>query len=104
MSRLARLGIFIVGALALLAGGVFLIGSREYLFQPTYHLKTQFDNVAGLAAGADVQVGGVHSGTVQSIDLPHKPGDKVVVLINLDKGCWVISSLPFRLVHRDKAT
>jgi phospholipid/cholesterol/gamma-HCH transport system substrate-binding protein len=84
MSRLARLGIFIVGALALLAGGVFLIGSREYLFQPTYHLKTQFDNVAGLAAGADVQVGGVHSGTVQSIDLPHKPGDKVVVLINLD--------------------
>jgi len=57
---------------------------QEYLFQPTYHLKTQFDNVAGLAAGADVQVGGVHSGTVQSIDLPHKPGDKVVVLINLD--------------------
>jgi hypothetical protein len=84
MSRLARLGIFIVGALALLAGGVFLIGSREYLFQPTYKLKAQFDNVAGLAAGADVQVGGVHSGTVQRIDLPHKPGEKVTVLINLD--------------------
>jgi phospholipid/cholesterol/gamma-HCH transport system substrate-binding protein len=76
---------FIVVALALLAGGVFLIGSKEYLFQPTYHLKTQFDNVAGLAAGADVQVGGVHSGTVQGIELPHKPGDKVIVLINLDK-------------------
>jgi len=84
MSRLARLGIFIVGALALLAGGVFLIGSREYLFRPTYQLKTQFDNVAGLAAGADVQVGGVHSGTVRSIDLPHKPGDKVTVVMDLD--------------------
>ncbi|MGA2651918.1 MAG: MlaD family protein [Terracidiphilus sp.] len=84
MSRLARLGIFIVGALAILAGGVFLIGSKEYLFRPTYQLKAQFDNVAGLAAGADVQVGGVHSGTVQSIDLPHKPGDKVTVLIDLD--------------------
>ncbi|MGA2847512.1 MAG: MlaD family protein [Terracidiphilus sp.] len=84
MSRLARLGIFIVGALALLAGGVFLIGSREYLFRPTYQLKAQFDNVAGLAAGADVQVGGVHSGTVRSIDLPHKPGDKVTVVMDLD--------------------
>jgi phospholipid/cholesterol/gamma-HCH transport system substrate-binding protein len=84
MSRLARLGIFIVVALAILAGGVFLIGSREYLFRPTYQLKTQFDSVVGLAAGADVQVGGVHSGTVRSIDLPHKPGGKVTVVMDLD--------------------
>jgi ABC-type transporter Mla subunit MlaD len=41
--------------------------------------------VAGLAAGADVQVGGVHSGTVQSIALPHKPGEKVTVVMDLDK-------------------
>ena len=31
-----------------------------------------------------MQVGGVHSGTVHSIDLPHKPGDKVTVLMDLD--------------------
>jgi len=84
MSRLARLGIFIVVALAILAGGVFLIGSKEYLFRPTYQLRAQFDNVVGLGAGADVQVGGVHSGTVRSIDLPHKPGDKVTVVMDLD--------------------
>ncbi len=85
MSRVARLGAFIVATLAILAAGVFIIGSKEYLFRSTYQLKTQFDNVAGLGAGADVQVGGVHSGTVQSIALPHKPGEKVIVLINLDK-------------------
>jgi phospholipid/cholesterol/gamma-HCH transport system substrate-binding protein len=85
MSRVARLGAFIVVTLAILAAGVFIIGSKEYLFQSTYKLKAQFDNVAGLAAGADVQVGGVHSGTVQSIELPHKPGEKVMVLMNLDK-------------------
>jgi phospholipid/cholesterol/gamma-HCH transport system substrate-binding protein len=85
MSRVARLGAFIVGTLAVLAVGVFIIGSKEYLFQSTYQLKAQFDNVAGLATGADVQVGGVHSGTVQSITLPHKPGDKVIVAMNLDK-------------------
>ena len=85
MSRVARLGAFIVATLAVLAAGVFIIGSKEYLFRSTYQLKTQFDNVAGLAVGADVQVGGVHSGTVHSIELPHKPGDKVTVVMDLDK-------------------
>ena len=85
MSRVARLGAFIVVTLAILAAGVFIIGSKEYLFRSTYQLKAQFDNVAGLADGADVQVGGVHSGTVQSIALPHKPGEKVTVVMDLDK-------------------
>jgi phospholipid/cholesterol/gamma-HCH transport system substrate-binding protein len=81
----ARLGIFIVATLAILASGVFLIGSKEYLFSSTYQLKAQFDNVAGLAAGADVRVGGVHSGTVESIELPHHPGEKVTVVMELEK-------------------
>ena len=62
MSKVARLGAFIVLTLAILAVGVFVIGSKEYLFRSTYQLKAQFDNVAGLAAGADVQV-----------DLGHRP-------------------------------
>jgi phospholipid/cholesterol/gamma-HCH transport system substrate-binding protein len=85
MSRVARLGAFIFVTLAILAAGVFIIGSKEYLFRSTYQLKAQFDNVAGLAAGADVQVGGVHSGTVHSIALPHKPGEQVTVLMDMDK-------------------
>jgi len=84
MTRVARLGVFIFGTLAILAAGVFIIGSKEYLFRSTYKLKAQFDNVAGLSEGADVQVGGVHSGMVESINLPHKPGDKVTVVMNLD--------------------
>ncbi|MDR3727334.1 MAG: MlaD family protein [Terracidiphilus sp.] len=85
MSRVARLGAFIVVTLAILAAGVFIIGSKAYLFRPTYQLKAQFDNVAGLDAGAAVQVGGVHSGTVDSIELPHQPGGKVTVIMNLDR-------------------
>src|SRR5580698_8202826 len=85
MSRVARLGAFIVLTVAVLAGGVFFIGSKEYLFGSTYQLKAQFDNVAGLAAGANVLVGGVTSGTVQSISLPHKPGEKVMVVMKLDR-------------------
>jgi len=85
MSRAARLGAFIVVTLAILVAGVFIIGSKQYLFSSTYQVKAQFSNVAGLDAGADVRVGGVHSGTVHSIELPHKTGDKVTVTMDLSK-------------------
>ncbi len=106
MSRVARLGAFIVVTVAILAVGVFIIGSKEYLFRSTYQLKAQFDNVAGLSVGADVQVGGVHSGTVHSIALPHQPGDKVTVVMDLNKSTHEIikhdsvASIETRLVRQ----
>jgi len=85
MSRAARLGAFIVATLAILVLGVFIIGGKQYLFSSTYQLKAQFDNVVGLDAGGDVRVGGVHSGTVRNIVLPHKPGEKVTVIMDLGR-------------------
>jgi phospholipid/cholesterol/gamma-HCH transport system substrate-binding protein len=85
MSRATRLGAFIVVTLAIFVGGIFIIGSKQYLFSSTYRLKAQFDNVVGLDAGGDVRVGGVHSGTVRSIVLPHRPGEKVTVIVDMDK-------------------
>jgi phospholipid/cholesterol/gamma-HCH transport system substrate-binding protein len=88
MSQAFRLGLFIVAGLAVLVTGVFLIGSRESLFQSTYHLKAQFQNVAGLADGADVRVGGLHQGTVKRIQLPNQPDGKVTVTMDLDKATY----------------
>jgi phospholipid/cholesterol/gamma-HCH transport system substrate-binding protein len=85
MSRAARLGAFIVATLAILVAGIFIIGGKQYLFSSTYQLKAQFDNVVGLDAGGDVRVGGVHVGTVHSILLPHKPGEKVTIVMDLGK-------------------
>ena len=85
MSRAVRLGAFIVATLAILVAGIFIIGGKRYLFRSTYQLRAQFDNVVGLDAGGDVRVGGVHSGTVHSIVLPHKPGERVTVMMDLDK-------------------
>src|SRR5580692_1738925 len=85
MSRALRLGIFVVATLAIFAGAVFLIGSREYLFQSTYRLNSEFSNVAGLANGAEVRVGGIHEGTVRRIDLPRSPDRKVRVAMDMDK-------------------
>jgi len=85
MSRTARLGAFILGTLVILAIGIFIIGSKKYLFTSTYALKTRFANVAGLQAGADVMVGGLQSGTIRSIDLPDKPGDQMTVVMQLNQ-------------------
>jgi phospholipid/cholesterol/gamma-HCH transport system substrate-binding protein len=85
MSRTARLGAFILGTFAILAVGIFIIGGKQYLFTSTYVLKTSFANVAGLQAGADVMVGGLHSGAVNSIALPEKPGEPLTVVMELDQ-------------------
>lgn len=85
MSRAARLGAFIIATLAILAAGIFLIGSKQYLFTPTYRLKAQFASVVGLDAGAEVRVGGVHGGSVREIDLPSTPAGKIIVLMDLQR-------------------
>jgi phospholipid/cholesterol/gamma-HCH transport system substrate-binding protein len=85
MSRAARLGAFIIATLAVLAGGIFIIGSNQYLFTPTYRLKAQFATVVGLDPGAEVRVGGVHSGSVRGIELPSKPDGKITVLMDLQR-------------------
>jgi len=84
MSRTFRLGTFIVGTLAILAIGVFLIGSRQYLFSSTYQLETTFKNVAGLDDGADVRVGGIHKGTVRQVRLPVAPDGAMTVVMAME--------------------
>jgi phospholipid/cholesterol/gamma-HCH transport system substrate-binding protein len=90
MSRAARLGAFIIATLAILAAGIFIIGSKQYLFSSTYRLKAQFATVVGLDAGAEVRIGGVHTGTVREIDLPTKATDKITVLMDLQRSTHAI--------------
>jgi phospholipid/cholesterol/gamma-HCH transport system substrate-binding protein len=85
MSRAARVGAFIIGALAILVSGIFIIGGKQYLFSPTYRLKAQFGSVVGLDTGAEVRVGGVHTGSVRIVELPSKPTDKITVWMDLDR-------------------
>jgi phospholipid/cholesterol/gamma-HCH transport system substrate-binding protein len=85
MSRAARLGAFIIATLTILVSGIFIIGGKQYLFTSTYRLKTQFARVASLDSGAEVRVGGVHSGSVRSVELPTKPTDKITVWMDLDR-------------------
>src|ERR1700690_4084809 len=85
MSRAARLGAFILLGLTILASGIFIIGGKQDLFTSTYRLKAEFSSVVGLDAGAEVRVGGVHTGSVRAIELPSKPTDKITVVMDLQK-------------------
>jgi phospholipid/cholesterol/gamma-HCH transport system substrate-binding protein len=85
MPRTVRLGMFVLGALSILAVGIFLIGSHQGLFQSGYTLKAAFANVSGLQNGAEVRVGGIDEGTVKLIQLPTKPGEKVTVVMSMAK-------------------
>jgi len=80
----SRLGVFIAGSLAVLAGGVFLIGNRQLEFRSTYTIRAEFQNAGGLVDGADVRVGGIHMGTVRAIELPKTPDGKVAVRMDLE--------------------
>jgi phospholipid/cholesterol/gamma-HCH transport system substrate-binding protein len=84
MSRALRLGLFVVATLAVLAVGVFLIGSNQSLFHSTYRVNADFQSVAGLIDGADVRVGGLHQGTVKRIRLPDRPDGKLSVEMDLE--------------------
>src|ERR1700728_5417361 len=85
MSRVARLGAFIIATLEILVAAIFIIGDRQFLFSNTYRLKTQFSTVVGLDEGAEVRVGGVHSGSVRKIELPKSPTDKITVLMDVQR-------------------
>lgn len=85
MSRLARVGAFVFVALLMLFGGIFLIGDQQFLFSRTYRIWAPFDNVAGLANGAEVRVGGVRKGTVDHIRMPQSPTEKMLVAVDLEK-------------------
>jgi len=94
MSRAFRLGIFIVGTLAILFVGVFVIGQKQFMFKRTYRVNAEFQNVSGLNNGADVQVGGIHEGTVKYISLPSGPNGKLTVQMDM-------ADPTKNIIHRD---
>lgn len=77
------LGIFVIGALALLIGVLFLIGNRQQLFSDTFELKSNFENVAGLREGSFVNYSGINVGSVDKIEI--KSGNVIEVTMLIDK-------------------
>jgi len=64
-----RLGLFIIGGIALFVLTIFIIGKQRNLFNPVFSLTTTFFNVSGLQVGNNIRFAGVNVGTVDNITI-----------------------------------
>jgi len=84
--REIKVGLLILAAIAVLAGGIFLIGTEEKLFVRKSRYFIRFDDVGGLAPGGVVELNGVNVGKVQKVVLPENPGrSEVVVWVEIER-------------------
>ena len=64
-----KLGLFIVGGIALLAIVLFIIGKKNNLFTPVFTISAAFNNVSGLQVGNNIRFSGITIGTVDDITI-----------------------------------
>jgi phospholipid/cholesterol/gamma-HCH transport system substrate-binding protein len=76
-----RLGLFIVGGLALFVIAIFIIGKQKNLFNPVFKLYATFYNVSGLQVGNNIRFSGINIGTVDNIKIINDSTVRVDMLI-----------------------
>jgi len=64
-----RLGIYIASGVLLFIFVIYLIGSRQNMFQRNVKITAIFDDVRGLRLGANVRFTGIDVGTVSKMDI-----------------------------------
>ncbi|MCI0548507.1 MAG: MlaD family protein [Candidatus Rokubacteria bacterium] len=78
-----RIGAFIIGALVVFLGIIYLLGAQARYFEPKYDLIAEFGEVGGLLDGATVRLAGVQIGRVTNIELSPQVGGKVRVTLTI---------------------
>ena len=63
---MAKVGLTVLAAIAVLAAIILLVGEQNFLFTNTNSYYVQFRNVGGLAEGNPVQLNGVNVGAVET--------------------------------------
>ncbi|MBW6491265.1 MAG: MCE family protein [Lentimicrobium sp.] len=76
-----RLGLFVVGGLALFMMAIFIIGKQKNLFNPVFKLTTNFYNVSGLQVGNNIRFSGINVGTVDVISIINDSTVRVDMLV-----------------------
>jgi len=79
-----RLGLFVLGGLALFVLVIFIIGKQKNLFNPVFRLTATFHNVSGLQVGNNIRFSGINVGTVDNIIILNDTTVRVDMLIKND--------------------
>ena len=65
----AKLGVFVIVAMALFITGIYYIGSRQNMFGSSFVLSAVFEDVNGLQPGNGVRYSGINVGSVKAIKI-----------------------------------
>jgi len=84
-ARLAGIGVFVLGSLALFAVALFMIGDRQMAFANKFTLYTEFKKITGLQPGGIVRVSGAKAGSITQILPPATPNEKFRVKLELSE-------------------
>jgi len=76
-----RLGLFVIGGIALFILAIFIIGKQKNLFNPVFKLTSTFYNVSGLQVGNNIRFAGINVGTVDNITIINDSTVRVDMLI-----------------------
>jgi phospholipid/cholesterol/gamma-HCH transport system substrate-binding protein len=81
-SNQVRLGLFVLVGLSCLLLTLYLLGSRQSLFDRSITVQADFRNVAGLLPGNNVRLGGITVGNVRKIRLLNDSTVRVALRLN----------------------
>ena len=82
-TRLAGVGLFVIGGVILFGLGLFFIGDRRQLFDESFEITAEFSRLAGLQNGAEVRVAGLDAGEVVEIQYPVSPSHRFRVKMRI---------------------
>lgn len=68
-SSIVKLGIFVLSGTILLIVTLYLIGTKQNLFNKTFSVYVKFHDVNGLIAGNNIRFAGIAIGTVKSVTI-----------------------------------
>ena len=85
MSKKVKVGIFLVGGIALFCVGLFLVGSEEQLFGSHFTVYTDFKDIDTLQTGAKVRVSGMDAGEITGIEVPQNPSSRFRLKLKVDE-------------------
>jgi phospholipid/cholesterol/gamma-HCH transport system substrate-binding protein len=81
-SKKVAVGLFILAGFVLFTIAIFVIGSKDNLFTPTFQIRSEFVSVAGLKSGSSVRLNGIIVGKVETVEI--QASDKVLVIMIIE--------------------
>lgn len=81
---LANAGL-VLAVLAIAGYGFRQVLTRNWGWQPAFHVRAGFDTIGGVEVGTKVRVQGIDAGVVEAIEPPKLPGGPVILWFRIDE-------------------